>query len=100
VRLLGPYDLYLQGRDRDLLVADRVRAKELWPVLGRPGAVVEDGEIAGSWRPRAAGKRFSVSVGIWREPTKRLLQAVEEQAGRLAGFRGLVFRSVEVENGS
>lgn len=51
-RLLGPYDLFLQARDRELLVHHADRRKALWPVIGRPGAVLVDGEIAGSWRPR------------------------------------------------
>lgn len=46
-RLLGPYDLYLQCRDRDLLVADSARRKSLWPTLGRPGAILNNGEIIG-----------------------------------------------------
>jgi len=37
-RLLGPFDLFLQAKDRSVLVADPARAKALWPVLGRPGA--------------------------------------------------------------
>ncbi len=47
VRLLGPYDPYLQLRDRELLVPDPTRRKQLWPVLGRPGAIVAGGEIVG-----------------------------------------------------
>jgi len=51
-RLLGPFDLFLQGRDRDLLVSQPDRAKALWPRLGRPGAVLLGREVAGLWRPR------------------------------------------------
>ena len=58
VRLLGGFDLLLQGRDRDLLVPDKSRHKALWPVLGRPGAVLAGTEVVGMWRPKAAG-RFS-----------------------------------------
>ena len=39
VRLVGPYELSLQARDRELLVPDVARHKALWPVLGRPGGV-------------------------------------------------------------
>ena len=36
LRLLGGFDLFLQGKDRDLIVPDASRHKELWPILGRP----------------------------------------------------------------
>ena len=56
-RLLGPFDLFLQARDRALLVDDPARAKDLWRTLGRPGGVLVDGEIVGTWRARKAGSR-------------------------------------------
>ena len=94
--LLGAYDVLLQARDRDLLVADRARAKELWPVLGRPGAVLVDGDVAGTWRTRKA-KRLDVTVRLWASPPRRLREAVEEQAVRLAAARGVPLGSVVVE---
>lgn len=93
-RLLGPFDLFLQARDRSLLVPDPARAKELWPTLGRPGAVLADGEIAGTWRPRKAGARLVVTVRLW-SPVDRA--AVEEQAEQLAAHRGVRLGSVAVE---
>ena len=68
VRLVGPYDAFLQGRDRELLVHDPARRKALWPVLGRPGAVVADGEILGLWRPKTSGKTFTVRLEPWAAP--------------------------------
>ena len=87
-RLLGPFDLFLQAKDRPLLVSDPAHAKELWPVLGRPGAVLHDGELAGTWRPRASGAKLTVAVRLWGTPTARLRAEVTEQAERLATFRG------------
>ena len=92
-RLLGPFDLFLQAKDRPLLVDDPGRAKALWPVLGRPGAVLHDGEIAGLWRPRKSGSRFRVEVELWRALP---VAAVEEQAERLAAFRGIALTGVDV----
>ena len=92
-RLLGPFDLYLQARDRPLLVDDPVRAKDLWRVLGRPGGVLQDGEIVGTWRARKAGTAVTVSVGLWSAADR---DAVAEQAERLAAFRGLTLKSLEV----
>jgi len=92
-RLLGPFDLYLQGRDRELLVEDRAHAKDLWRMLGRPGGVLAEGEIIGTWRARKAGAAVTVSVALW-SPADR--DAVAEQAERLAAFRGLTLKSLEV----
>jgi hypothetical protein len=88
VRLLGPYDLFLQAKDRPLLVGDPARAKALWPVLGRPGAILVDGDLAGTWRPRKAGSKLRLQLDLWSPvPAKRL----EPEAERLAAFRGITF---------
>ena len=55
----------LQGRDRDLLVPDKSRHKALWPVLGRPGAVLVGTEVVGMWRPKATGERFTLRLELW-----------------------------------
>ncbi|MEU8261511.1 winged helix DNA-binding domain-containing protein [Micromonospora sp. NPDC048999] len=87
VRLLGPFDLFLQAKDRPLLVDEPARAKALWPVLGRPGAVVADGEIAGTWRPRQSGGKLTVQVQLWSGASARVRAAIGEQAERLAAHR-------------
>jgi hypothetical protein len=94
-RLLGPFDLFLQARDRELLVADPARVKALWPVLGRPGAVLAGGDIAGVWRPRKSGARLSVQVQLWATDTAALRTAVSEQAERLAAFRSARLAAVQ-----
>lgn len=88
VRLLGPHDLFLQARDRELLVPDPELRKRLWPVLGRPGAVVVGGEIVGSWRPRASGGRLKLAVHLQTPVTRSILT---NQAERLAAHRGVQF---------
>lgn len=95
-RLLGPFDPYLQTRDRPLLVADPARAKTLWPTLGRPGAVLVDGEVVGTWRPRKAGKRLSLQVELWDQGPPVRREAVDEQAEQLAAHRQLTLAAVEV----
>lgn len=92
VRLLGPFDVFLQSRDRKLLVPDPARVKELWPTLGRPGAMLVDGEIAGTWRPRKKGRRLEIELREWR-PTDH--DPVEAQAERLAEHRGLILHRVD-----
>jgi len=89
VRLLGPFDPWLQLRDRELLVPDEARRKDLWRTLGRPGGVVVDGEVAGTWRPRSSGRRLSLLVEQWRPLTARERAGLDDQAERLAAYRGV-----------
>jgi hypothetical protein len=95
LRLLGPYDPFLQARDRDTLVAEQPRAKDLWRALGRPGVVAVDGEVVGTWRPRASGGRLSLLVDLWEPEPPRLHEALQEQAERFAAFRGLTLTRVD-----
>lgn len=93
-RLLGPYDLYLQCRDRDLLIDDEARRKALWPTLGRPGAIIVDGEIAGTWRPKTAGRRLSLRVEPWRALTKAARAGIDEQGELLAAYRDVAYAGI------
>lgn len=94
-RLLGPYDLFLQAKDRATLVPDTAHAKELWPVLGRPGAVLVDGELVGTWRPRKSGRTFKVTVQPWRTLAASTRNDIVEQAERLAAYRAVPLAGVE-----
>ncbi|MFI7657398.1 winged helix DNA-binding domain-containing protein [Micromonospora parva] len=94
-RLLGPYDLFLQAKDRATLVPDTAHAKQLWPVLGRPGAVLVDGELVGTWRPRKSGKTFTVAVQPWRRLSDATRKAVTGQAERLAAYRSVSLSGVD-----
>ena len=89
VRLLGPFDLFLQGRDRQLVLPDEAARKDLWRTIGRPGGLLDGHEVVGSWRPRSSGKKLRLAVTIWSgaEPPAGLA----EQAERLAAFRGQTF---------
>jgi hypothetical protein len=94
-RLLAPFDLYLQARDRSLLVPDPGRAKDLWRMLGRPGGVLVDGELIGSWRARKAGSGVTVSVESWAPMAPDERTSIAEQAERLATFRGLELAALQ-----
>lgn len=87
VRLVGPYDLVLQARDRELLVPDAARRKALWPVLGRPGAVLVDGEVVGTWRPRAKGRTLALELDEWVPWDAEVRDALGREHERLAAFR-------------
>lgn len=94
VRLLPSYDPYLQSRDRDLLVADKARRREIWRIIGNPGVVLADGEVAGTWRPRKQGPKLTVQVELDRPLPPHLQAELRSEAEGLALFRGC--RSVEV----
>src|SRR5215216_269089 len=94
VRLLGGFDLFLQGKDRKLIVPDKARHKELWPVLGRPGAVLCGDEIVGTWRPKAASGRFTLRLHPWSKISKSVENRIEAEADRLAAHRGLTLAGI------
>ncbi|MCX5042874.1 winged helix DNA-binding domain-containing protein [Aldersonia sp. NBC_00410] len=98
VRLLGAFDPWLQLRDRELLVSDPARAKDLWRTLGRPGPVVRDGEVIGTWRPRSAGGTLNLLVAPWSTWPRKVTDAVHEQAEALAACRGSTMGKITVEN--
>jgi hypothetical protein len=96
VRLLGPFDLFLQARDRTTLVPDAGRRAQLWPALGRPGAVLANGEVIGTWRPRASGSTLRLAVDRWVAWPDALEDEVWDQAARLAAHRGVEVVGLEV----
>jgi hypothetical protein len=80
-RLLPSGDTYflLWGADRELLVPDARRRGELWTTRVWPGAVVVDGEVAGTWR--RAGPE--VAIEPWRAFSPAAREAVESEAASL-----------------
>ena len=98
VRLLPPSDPFLQARDRTMLVPEAAARKTLWPALGAPGAVLVDGEIAGAWRARAAGKRrLRITVSPFGGVFPPDRAAISEQAAIVAQVRGIEEVSVEYD---
>jgi hypothetical protein len=80
-RLLPSGDSFflLQGADRELLVPDPGRRRELWTPRVWPGALLVDGEIAGTWRRAGA----VLTVQPWRPLSPPELAAVEAEAASL-----------------
>ncbi|MGH3544586.1 MAG: DNA glycosylase AlkZ-like family protein [Mycobacteriales bacterium] len=90
VRLLPPSDPFLQARDRDLVLPDSERRRAVWQASGAPGAVLVNGEIAGTWRARAAGKtRLDVAVAWFDKQPTTILAKVATEAERVAEVRAL-----------
>ncbi|HEX6423664.1 MAG TPA: crosslink repair DNA glycosylase YcaQ family protein [Acidimicrobiales bacterium] len=97
VRLLPRSDPWLLSRDRELTVPDKARRKVLWPVLGAPGGVLVDGEIAGAWRTRAAGGRLDITVTPFDRLPARVRAAVDGEAARVAAARAATAVRVRYE---
>jgi hypothetical protein len=89
VRLAGPFDPLLQGRDRELLVPDAGRRKTVWRALGRPGVVFVAAEPIGTWRSAKAGNKLRVTLDLWTQPTQKQKDAIVDETQRLADFRGI-----------
>jgi hypothetical protein len=89
-RLLPTGDAYflLQGADREILVPDADRRRELWTPRVWPGAVLVEGEVAGTWRRAGA----NVSLQPWRRfsPVEREAVEIEAQSFPLADVRGRI----------
>jgi hypothetical protein len=88
--LLPTSDPFLQERNKLFLVPDKARHKEMWPVIGQPGAVLVDGDVAGIWRTRASGrKKLEIRVTEFTpiEPDAR--EALESEARRVGELRGI-----------
>jgi hypothetical protein len=80
VRFLSSGDPYLMAGDRELLVQDPTRRRELWPPSTVwPGGLLVRGELVGSWR--RAGARMTIRP--WRRLSPSERADVEAEAGSL-----------------
>jgi hypothetical protein len=85
VRLLPPGDPYLQKQNRARLAPDDTLRRALFRPVASPGAVLQDGRLAGSWKAKAKGRTVEVAV----EPLHRLRRGeLEAEAARVAALRG------------
>jgi hypothetical protein len=95
-RLLPSGDTYFLfwGVDRELLVTDPEHRARLWTPRVWPGALLVDGEIAGTWR-RADEK---LTIVPWRRLSTRDVDAVEMEAASLPlpGVQGRIVVRLEV----
>ncbi|MGI8485779.1 MAG: DNA glycosylase AlkZ-like family protein [Thermomicrobiales bacterium] len=83
LRLLPLWDPFLHSRDRSLLVPDKAKQKLLWTMLASPGALMVNGEVAGTWRAKmAARRRLEVRVKPF-EPLESDVWAEMEQEAQI-----------------
>jgi hypothetical protein len=78
VRLLPSGDSFwlLWGADRELVVPDAARRTELWTSRVWPGALLLDGDLAGTWRRADA----NLTIRAWRPLSAADRAAVEAEA--------------------
>lgn len=97
VRLLPPRDPYTQGGDRTTLLAPE-HHRTVWRTVGEPGTVLADGEIVGTWRPRARGAGLTVTVTAFVD-LGPYADSLRTEAETLSGLRRSVLRDLVVEPG-
>jgi hypothetical protein len=98
VRLLPAADPLLQARDRDLLVPGKERQSAVWRVLGNPGVLLVDGDIAGIWRAKMAGrKRVDITVTPFGKLAARTRAGVDAEAAVVGVARGAAEARIIVE---
>ena len=94
IRLIAPGDPYLQKPNRALLTPDAELRKRLFRPVASPGAVLEDGRLAGLWRVKAKGRKAQITVQRLQRIARRDL---EEEAQRIAELRGASEANLVVE---
>jgi hypothetical protein len=88
-RILPSGDPYLMAGDRELLVPDAARRRELYaPGTVWPGGLMVGGELVGTWR--RAGPRMTIRS--WRRLSRAEREAVVAEAATLplAGIEGAI----------
>jgi len=62
VALVPPNDPYLRQVDRTLLIPDSKRRQKVYKALSGPGALLVDGEVAGTWRYRRSDHEVTIEL--------------------------------------
>lgn len=96
VRLLPPRDPYTQMRDRDTIV-DKKHHRDVWKIVGDPGTILADGEIAGIWRPRKRGRKLTITIETFGSLPARYNEPLEAEAERVATLRGASSVNIEFD---
>lgn len=87
VRLLPPRDPYTQARDRGTIVDPNLH-REIWKTVGDPGAVLAQGKVVGTWRPRKRGSRLTLTLKTAGSLPARHQEQIRDEADQIARLRG------------
>jgi hypothetical protein len=86
IALVPPNDPYLRQVDRTLLLPDPKRRHEVWRPLAGPGALLVDGEVAGTWRYRRGDGELRITAFETVSAAQRA--GAEKSAARVAQSTG------------
>lgn len=87
--LLSAHDPYLDQRDREVILEDKARHREVWRTVANPGAVLKDGRIIGIWKAKARKGQLDLSISPWEAITTQEQQLLGSLAEGFAAFKGL-----------
>lgn len=94
--LLGSHDPYLDLRDRELILPDKARQRQVWKTVGNPGAVLLWGRVIGLWTVRTRGDKLDAAVTLFEPLSPAQRSRLEELAQGYAAFRGSALRKYTV----
>ena len=84
--LLSGHDPYLEQRDREVLVQDPARQRQVFRTVANPGVVLYQGEAIGTWKAVGKGQGLEIRMDLWEEAVpKAVLSRLAED---YAAFRG------------
>ena len=95
--LLGAHDPYLDIKDRNVILEDSGRHREVWKFSGNPGAVLKGGRIIGVWRMKTMKQKIEIRINLWEAANRAEYQKLQSLAGEYAGFRQLDLTACVVE---
>lgn len=56
-------------------------------MLGQPGAVLAGGKVVGTWRPKASGRRLTLTVAAFATLRGPVRRAIDAEAQHVAAVR-------------
>ncbi len=87
IHLIPPMDPFLGLSDRETLIEDKSLHSRVWRMIGNPGVLLVDGEIAALWKSQKKGKLLRFSFEAGSRVTRPLRLRAEQEAERIGGFR-------------
>ena len=89
VKLIPNFDVYLAGRDRQVLTSSKVEHKKVYRKAGWVSAVIlVRGRAAGVWSVKTRNDKVLFDISPFIEISSSIRRSVEEEAAAYADFLG------------